>query len=205
MKEIKHIIGYEILQGKILNAILFPLAYVRRDKLKEGDYLYGYLHEGNLYGDADFKPEMKDGLVKAWLWAMRNPLHNRYYENEEKLKETNHKGFATGKYKVSPGSWRTYRTETGSRNGKIIDWEGSLFGEQDITFDMVFPDRLEKGQRKSSCIPKKILNRIVIHSKRYGHERGLLQSSFNYAFFSGKENLEGYKKWKEKEWVKVNL
>ena len=205
MKEIKHILFYEILQGKILNAVLFPFAYTFREKLKKGNYLYGYLHDGNLYGDADFKPNMENGLAKAWLWAMRNPLHNRYYAGMEDFKNVNFSGYATTKFKTSPATWRTFTTETGSRNGKIINWDKSLFGKQDITFDIKFKNKTVKGYRKSTCKPFRMFNRIIIHSRRIGYENGLKQSSFNFSIKKGKENIEGYERWKKLPYVRNEI
>ena len=204
MGALKHILEYEILQGKIINAIVFPVAYNFRDNVKEGDYLWGYLHDGHMYGDEDYRPNMKDGFAKAWLWAMRNPLHNKYYSTEKPLKEENYSGWSTCKFEHGAGAWRTYKTETGSRNGKYIDFQGSIFGEQNIEFDMVFEDgTIQKGFRRSKCMPTKVGNKIIVHSERYGHERGLIQSSFNYAVFKGKENLEGFEEWKQLEMIKI--
>jgi hypothetical protein len=203
MECIKHILFYELLQGKLLNAVIFPIAYTFRNKVKKNSWLWGFLHDGCLYGDKNWNPTQKETFWIAYKWAMRNPLHNRYYANSCMVDEFNFTGIATSKNGMSAGYWRTYKTETGDRNGKFLDFEKSIFGKQNIQFCMNYEDgRIVKGFRRSVCMPYKIGKLIVVHSRRFGYERGLKQSSFNFKIFKGVENLEGFKKWKKLKFKK---
>lgn len=205
LRMIAHIVLYEILQGKVLNFLMFPVAYLFRDKVREGGFLWGFLHDGNLYGDSDYLPKIKNKFLRAYLWALRNPLHNRYNYNSIPYKDTNFSGWATGKLRISPKSWRTFVTDTGGRNGDIIDFDNSLFGKQDIAFSMTHENKSKRGIRKSLCVPFKIFGLIIIHSRRFGYEKGLLQSSFNFSFFSGRKNKENFEIWSNDTWQKETL
>lgn len=211
MKAISHILFYELLQGKILNAVVFPFAWIfrewaRKKKFWLPKFLWGFLHDGNDYGDADFLPDKKNGFWKAYMWALRNPLHNRYYKNKKNCVEKKHTGYVKCKNTKSLTSWRTFKTETGSRNGKIIDFERSLFGKQRIYFDIIYEDgEIKKGKRNSVCIPFRFFSCIVIHSRRYGYESGLKQSSFNFAFRFNSNNIENFKNWKKSQYIRKEL
>ena len=201
MECIKHILFYELLQGKLLNAVIFPIAYISRNKVKKNSWLWGFLHDSCLYGDKNWNTTQKETFWIAYKWAMRNPLHNRYYSGYCHFIECNYSGGSTSKNSTPAGFWRTYKTETGDRNGRVIDFEKSFFGKQDIQFDIHFEDgKIVKGFRRSLCMPYKIGKLIIIHSRRFGYERGLKQSSFNFKIFKGIENLQGFEKWKILTW-----
>ncbi|MBT3209871.1 MAG: hypothetical protein HN347_16125 [Bacteroidetes bacterium] len=144
---------------------------------------------------------MKEKLLKAWLWALRNPLHNYYYRNYTEGKETNLKGTARVKSGKNVSSWRTFTCmDTGDNNGNIIDFDNSLFGYQSATFD-----RNGKSQyRKSYCKPFNYWVFIIIFRWRFGYEKGLFQSQFNFPImWMNKDNRTNYIEWKQLKYKNI--
>lgn len=207
----------------------FKKAYNNREKLREdyrqtGEYnlLWGMLHnqlnrDFTLndvtcdYGDEyfykkHFVSDSKEDMYKlAFKWAKTNPNHNRYYHFIEGAKEINPSGSSQCKIKSSPGTWRTFTTENG-KHGKIINWDKSNFGYQDFKFDLLFADgRTESSRRKSTCLPRKVGNKIIVKTKRIGTEHALPQIQNARFKFDYELNKEGYNEWLKKNWIYTNL
>ena len=146
---------------RILNYFLFPAVWVLRKPLRKkgSGFLWGFLHDGNDYGDKYFleKHGNKKTFWTAYKWAMRNPLHNYYCTTEIKGKKENYKGWATIQQgKQDKGlMWRTLKTcdKNGiykDKHGKWLDIEHSILGKQRITFKI----NSKRYFRYSDCTPK---------------------------------------------------
>jgi len=201
IKVILYSIWYNLFVSILVNAFVFPIAWsFLKSARKNKGFLWGFLHDGNDFGDSTFHPNLKYGFTRAWLWAMRNPLHNFYYRNYKAAIETNHVGTATVKFDANISAWRTFTcSDTGDNNGKVIDFTHSLFGTQEVTFER---DGKEE-YRKSYCKPFVFLFWIVIFKWRHGYENGLKQSQFNFGFFNLKDNEDNYLDWKQIKWVTI--
>jgi len=186
-----------VFKNIFINALVYPIAYNFRDNVKEGGYLWGFLHEGSNYGDATFHPNMKDGFLKSYLWALRNPCHNAYYADFVEGEESNFKGTGTCKYGNDILSWRTFKcSDTGDNNGKVLDFEKSRFGEQDITFIRTDKDgNVQNCYRKSNCAVTKFLGWLKVRRIREGHEKGLMQRQNNFSLFNYNDNKVEFEKW----------
>jgi len=147
-----------------LNYLIFPLAWVFRDRARENKgFLWRFLHDGCDYGDPYFL-EKHGGHKTFWTaykWAMRNPLHNYYYSHKITGKKKNYKGYATCQKPDKGLMWRTLKTcdQTGNykdKHGHWIDLKRSVLGKQNITF--YIGDK--KYFRYSRCTPRRLFGRI---------------------------------------------
>lgn len=86
-------------------------------------------------------------------------------------------------------------SDTGDWHGKILDFEASPFGKQDITFKrMDIHGNIYSCFRKSKCIPYRIGKWIILVKRRRGHESGLLQHNFSHPTFKLEYCKEGWEK-----------
>ena len=190
----------------LLIPIVAPIAYYFRDYAqKNKKFLWWFLSDSNMYGDIDWRPTLKSKFWRAYLWMLRNPLQNLYCLDLVKGIDYDHKGYGKVKFGDDINTWRTmYCKETGNWHGKILDFEKSPFGVQNITFKRIDENGIIKNQyRKSICIPFRFLFWIVLFKNRIGHEDGLFQTNFTFPYYSYKENKEDYLKWKQVKWKKL--
>jgi len=201
---------HNIILGGIVN-ILFAswIAYIfmERCKRKKG-FFWTFLSDKNQYGNATWKPELKNKFLRAYFWMIRNPRQNWDDTHRVDGKDTKFKG--TGKVKDGHDiiSFRAFVCiDTGNNHGKIIDWNKSSFGVQDITFMRVDEDgNVQNCFRKSTCIPIRFMYLWIMMWKwRRGHQDGLMQYSVAKSLFVYKNNKEGFQEWKQKEWKIIKI
>jgi hypothetical protein len=149
---------------RILNFIIFPIAWIFKDQVREKKgFLWWFLHDGCDYGDEYFieKHGNHKTFWTAYKWAMRNPCHNWYYSNKIEGVKANYRGFATCQKPDKGLAWRTLKTcdkdgHYKDKHGKWIDNAYSLLGKQRITFYI----EGKKYFRYSGCVPKKIIGNV---------------------------------------------
>jgi len=199
-------IWYNIILSGPINFIVAPIAYLfRKSAQKKKNVLWYFLSDENMYGDKNWRPKLKNKFLRAWLWMLRNPLQNYYWKDYVDGVESNFIGHGTVKFGTDILSWRTmYCADTQDNHGKILDFEKSKFGTQDITFIRTDKDgNVQKCYRKSHCKPFKFLFRIILVKRRRGHENGLMQYNFSFPTYSYKKNKQGWKKWEKAEWITI--
>lgn len=196
-----------IILGIFVNFFVAPIAYLRRNKVKNGSFLWGFLSSENMYGDTDWRPKLKSKFLRAYCWMMRNPRQNWYLKDFVEGEDYYHHGWVRVKNGQDLLSWRTMRClETGNWHGKLLDFDSPLWGKQNITFKR--KDKFNNNQncyRKSTCIPYRFLWCIIVVKRRSGHESGLMQYNFTFPVYSFKKNVTGWKKWKEKTWNTIEF
>ena len=196
-----------IILGILVNFFVAPIAYLRRNKVKNGSFLWGFLSSENMYGDTDWRPKLKNKFLRAYFWMMRNPRQNWYWKDFVEGEDYYHHGWVRVKNGQNLTSWRTMRClETGNWHGKLLDFDSPLWGKQNITFKR--KDKFNEVQycyRKSTCIPYRFLWSIIVVKRRSGHESGLMQYNFTFPVYSFKKNVTGWKKWKEKTWNTIEF
>ena len=209
MKLVIYYIVYRLFFTIIVNALVFPFVFLFRKAIRKNNTkpFWYLLHDGNDYGDNDWRPKLKNKFLRAYFWAFRNPLHNWHYRNYIKGVEVNFKGKGTVKVGSNIKSWRTFTcTDTGTNNGKQLNFVRSLFGTQNIMFERIDESgNTQKCYRKSYCKPFKFLGWILVLKWRIGHEKGLFQDASNISFFSGINNRLGFEDWKQVEWKKLKI
>ena len=160
-----------------------------------------------MYGDTNWRPNLKNKFLRAYFWMLRNPLQNHYWKDYVAGIESGFSG--TGKVKFDDDilKWRTVIcSDTGDWHGKIINYEKSPFGKQNITFIRKDNDgNTQNCFRKSTCIPHKFFGWIILVKRRSGHENGLLQYNFTFPAFKYSINKDGWENWKKAEWKKIVL
>jgi hypothetical protein len=186
--------------------LVAPIAYLFRNKVKHG-FLWWFLSSGNMYGDTTWRPKLKSKFFRAYLWMHRNPLQNLYWKDYVAGIETDFSGTLRFKYRADPLMWRTMIcSDTGDWHGKILDFERSLFGVQNITFKRTNADgTVQNCYRKSTCIPHRVLWWIVLVKRRAGHEAGLIQHNFTFPVFKYAYCKPGWQAWRKKQWVKMEI
>lgn len=194
--------------GIILNLFVAPFAYLFRERAqRKRNWLWTFLSTGNMYGDKNWRPKLKNKFLRAYLWMIRNPRQNHYWKDYVDGVESNYKGTGKVKFGTDILSWRTVIcSDTGDWHGKIIDFENARFGIQDITFTRTdSKGNIQKCFRKSVCKPYRFWLLIILFKRRSGHENGLLQYNFTFPTFSYSKNKTGYKKWKSTDWKLISL
>ena len=149
---------------RILNFIIFPIAWIFKDQVREKkNFLWWFLHDGCDYGDEYFleKHGNKKTFWTAYKWAIRNPCHNWYYSNKIDGVKVNYRGFATCQKPDKGLAWRTLKTcDKGGnykdKHGTHIDIKKSILGKQNITFEIGG----KKYFRWSKCKPKHLIKDI---------------------------------------------
>lgn len=197
--------------GVLVNLIVAPIAYARRNKVKKGSFLWGFLSDNldvdALPGDDDWRPKLKSKFWRSYLWMMRNPRQNWYWEHFVDGTEMLFDGYGKVKNGNDILSWRTMRCiEKGNWHGAILDFDSPLWGKQNITFKRV--DRkgnVQNCYRKSTCIPYHVAWWIIVVKRRSGHENGLLQYNFTFPTYAYKKNKQGWQKWIKKDWRNITL
>jgi hypothetical protein len=200
-------IWFNIILGIVLNWLIAPVAYLfRKSAQKHKGFLWWFLSDENMYGDKDWRPNLKNKHLRAIVWMYRNPLQNKYWQGYVDGKESDFKGTLKYKFRADPLMWRTMITETGNWHGKILDFEHSLFGVQNITFTRTDTNgNVQNCYRKSTCIPYRVFGWIILIKRRSGHENGLMQYNFTFPTFKYKLCKEGWNKWKNEPWKTMEI
>ena len=200
-------IWYNLILSGPINWIMAPIAYLfRKHALKNKGLLWNFLST-NEYGDPNWRPKLKNKHLRAILWMYRNPLQNYYWKDYVDGEESDFHGDGKVKFGDDILSWRTVIcSDTGDWHGKVIDFEKSRFGTQNITFNRIGKIGLfQRCYRKSTCIPYKVGPWIVLVKRRSGHEHGLLQYNFSFPLFKYNLCKDGWKLWKETKWKTINI
>lgn len=180
-----------------------PIAYLFRKKAqKHKGFLWWFLSDDNMYGDVTWRQNIKSKFLRAYLWMLRNPIQNLYWKNYVEGIDSDFSGTLKYKFNDEFARWRTIIcSDTGDWHGKVLDFELSPFGIQNITFKRTDEyGNVQNCYRKSRCIPYKIGNFIILAKRRSGHESGLIQHNFTFPIFKYSLCKEGWKLWKEAEW-----
>jgi len=201
-------IWYNIFLSRILNWFVAPIAYILREQSqKRKGFLWWFLSDDNMYGDTNWRPELKNKFFRAVFWMYRNPLQNYYWKDYVEGKDSHFHGTLKYKFRSAITAWRTMIcSDTGDWHGKVLDFEQSLFGVQDITFIRTDKHgKIQKCYRKSTCIPYKVGPWIILVKRRSGHESGLMQYNFTFPTFKYSLCKDGWKKWKMERWKYIEL
>lgn len=192
-------------QSLFTRIISFPLWMMLHDDLSTGlpcDYGDEKWLESKLKGR---KRKWWRMFIISYKWVLRNPLHNLYYTLRTQGKEENYIDVREPENPDITLKWRTFTTfnekmEPAGRNGVYVDFKNSLFGKQNIRFDIVSDKKSRQAFRKSTCIPFKLFGNIWIHSRRAGYENNLPQISFNLHRCKNNEyNNDGFNAWKKSQ------
>jgi hypothetical protein len=179
-----------------------PISYIFREQVqKTKGFLWFFLSDDNMYGDVDWRPNLKSKFLRAYLWMLRNPLQNLYWRGYVKGVESDYIGYCKDKYaRDSYIQWRTmYCKETGNWHGRKLDLIRSPLGIQNIKFKYNREDGVVLDQyRRSMCIPVKVLCWVILIKNRIGYENGLFQSNFTFPIY--KLNREDWSVWKMRNW-----
>ena len=199
---------YNIILGYIFNWLIAPISllFIVRCQRKKG-FFWWFLSDGNMYGDVNWRKNLKGRFLRMYLWMLRNPLQNHYWKDFVEGKSSNYKGYGKIKFNKDVTSWRTMRgVKTKDNHGKICDFVNSPLGKQDITFTWTDVNGNTKELfRKSSCVPHKILFWIIMSKRRKGYEHGLKQYSFSFPCYLYSKNKEGWKLWKDTKWETIKI
>lgn len=201
-------IWYNLIIGILVNFFVAPIAYIFREKVqKKKGFLWTFLSDENMYGDTAWRPKLKNKFLRAYFWMLRNPRQNWYWKDYVEGEDYYHHGWVKVKNGADLYSWRTMRClETGNWHGKLLDFNSPLWGKQSIIFKR--KDKFGKVQncyRRSTCIPYRVGPIILVIKRRSGHEHGLMQYNFTFPTYSYAKNKEGWEKWKQKEWRKIEF
>lgn len=184
------------------------LAYIfRRQAQKHKGFLWYFLSDDNMYGDTDWRPNLKSKFLRAYLWMHRNPMQNLYWRDYVDGVESDFSGTLKYKFRAEPLTWRTMIcSDTGNWHGKVLDFDRSLFGVQNITFKRTDKDgNVQNCYRRSKCIPYRFLWWIILVKRRSGHESGLMQHNFTHPTFKYSLCKEGWERWKNTEWKEITV
>jgi hypothetical protein len=197
---------YNVIFGFLLNWLIAPIAYLfRKPAQKHKGFLWWFLSDDNMYGDTNWRPNLKNKFLRAYFWMLRNPLQNHYWKDYVEGTESGFSGTGKVKFDLDILRWRTVIcSDTGDWHGKVINFEKSPLGRQNITFIRTDKDgNIQNCYRKSTCIPHKFLCLIIVVKRRAGHENGLLQYNFTFPVFKYSLNKEGFENWKKAKWKNI--
>jgi len=192
----------------LLNWFVAPVAYLfRKQAQKHKGFLWWFLSDRNMFGDVNWRKNLKNKHARAILWMYRNPLQNYYWRNFVDGVETNFYGSLKYKFTADFGRWRTVIcSDTGDWHGKIIDFHASPFGVQNIVFKRTDKaGNVQNCYRKSTCYPIHFFKWIVLIKRRSGHESGLMQYNLSFPTFDYKANKTGFEEWKNTPYKKMIL
>jgi len=201
-------IWYNIFLSRILNWFIAPIAYLfRKSAQKYKGFFWWFLSDDNMYGDKNWRPKLKNKFLRAVLWMYRNPLQNYYWKDYVDGTDSHFKGTLKYKYRSAITAWRTMvHVGTGDNHGKILDFQKSLFGVQNITFRRTDKfGNVQNCYRKSTCIPYKVLWWIILVKRRSGHEHGLMQYNFTFPIYKYKNHFREWMEWKRESWKYITV
>ena len=198
---------YNIILGCLLNWLIAPIAIIFQKRCNRKKGFFWMFLSDNVTGDKTWRPNLKNKFLRQYFWVLRNPMQNWYWKDYVEGVESDFHG--TGKVKFGNDilSWRTMRcSDTNDNHGKLLDFERSKFGRQDITFIRTDKNgNIQKCYRKSTCIPYRVFNWIILIKRRSGHESGMMQYNFTFPTYSYELNKEGWKMWKKSEWKEITI
>jgi hypothetical protein len=153
----------------ILIPFVAPISYIfRKYAQKKKGFLWCFLSDNNMDGDITWRPKLKNKFFRAYFWMLRNPLQNLYWKDFVDGIEVDFHGTLKYKLKGYIKVWRTMIcSDTGDWHGKVLDFDKSLFGVQNITFVRInIKGERHKEFRKSRCIPFRFLWWIILVKNR---------------------------------------
>jgi len=203
-------IWHNIILGIIANVLFAaPIAYMFRKRCqKKKGFFWTFLSDKNMYGNATWRPNLKNKFLRAYFWMIRNPRQN--WDDTHKKKGRDYDYHGTGRMKYDKDItlfMAVVCSDTGDNHGKIIDFKASFLGENDITHKRIYEDgNIQDCFKKSKCIPFRFMWRWIMMWKwRRGHLFGLMQYSIAKPMYSYKNNKEGFEEWKKLEWKTIKI
>lgn len=179
-----YIILFWVLYARTIGwVIIFPIAYIFRNKLTKGFLWWHLTDKDRIWGDEYFIKKLNTrwyrfftggdkSFVKAFFWYGRNVLQNYKYQVLKNRPGiiTNYKGWETCQRTNAKYMFRTPKTKNENgvfqdKDGKYMDFNRGIYGKQRITFDI----NSKQHFRNAGAVPRKLWGNLYwIFAYKFG-------------------------------------